>query len=251
MLFHGTEQVIHPDARSLFQTAERPAAFARRHCPDLPAGGERSRVVPLSTPQGRFFLKIYRYTGLWKLRTFGIVSRAKREFHNLLRLSKIGFRTAQPLAFGQERRFGLVGTSYLLTRAIDNAIDLRELTDHPDRIPFPAPDPAHRRVLIETFARTLRRSHDQGFYIHTLFLKNLLLTRQNGGYELHLIDVPFAGIFRHRLFPGIARVRDLACLLKGARTLLSPRERIRFVRAYGASRSLLRSVQIYQERYYP
>jgi hypothetical protein len=66
-----------------------------------------------------------------------------------------------------------------------------------------------------------------------------------------VIDVPFAGIWRWRLFPGAGKVRDLAVLMKGARQLLSRAERMRFARAYGADRTLLRKAQAYQERHYP
>jgi hypothetical protein len=51
--------------------------------------------------------------------------------------------------------------------------------------------------------------------------------------------------------PRAGRVRDLASLLKWARLLLTRTERMRFAKAYGADRALLRSAQAYQERYYP
>jgi hypothetical protein len=87
--------------------------------------------------------------------------------------------------------------------------------------------------------------------VHTLRSKNLLLTEEQGRYGLTLIDVPFAGIWRWRLFPRAGAVRDLAVLMKGARRLLSRTERMRFARAYGAGRDLLRKAQEYQEKHYP
>ena len=141
--------------------------------------------------------------------------------------------------------------SFVMTRAIENAIDLRALIDRPGSAPFPMPGPAERRALIETFARTLRRAHEEKFFIHTLRAKNLLLRREGDRYRLSVIDVPFAGIWRWRLFPRGGRVRDLAVLMKGARALLSRAERMRFARAYGADRALLRSAQAYQEHHYP
>ena len=46
-------------------------------------------------------------------------------------------------------------------------------------------------------------------------------------------------------------MRDLASLLKWARLLLTRTERMRFAKAYGADRALIRAAQDYQERYYP
>lgn len=251
MLIHGFEQILHPDLRGLFDSLSRPRDVIRRFCPNPPPGGQRSQVVELRLPEGHFFLKVYRYTGLWRLRTLFIVSRARREFLNLHRLSRFGFSTPQPLAYGQERFLGLVGLSYLLTRAVDDAVDLRELCDRPESAPFPLPGPRERISLIRDFALTLRRCHEARLFIHTLFFKNLLLSRKRDRYAVHLIDVPFAGIWRHRILPRQGRIRDLACLLQGAKQLLSPIERLRFAAAYGADRRLLNDVDRYQRRHYP
>ena len=117
--------------------------------------------------------------------------------------------------------------------------------------PFPLPDARERRRLVVEFARTLRRAHDERYFIHTLRFKNLLLAREGEGYALYVIDVPFAGIWRYRVMPGAGRVRDVAVLMKGARQLLSKTDRLRFARAYGADRELLRAARAYQEKHYP
>ena len=79
----------------------------------------------------------------------------------------------------------------------------------------------------------------------------MLLTREGGRSVVNVIDVPFAGIWRWRLFPRAGRVRDLASLLKWARLLLTRTERMRFAKAYGADKALLRAAQAHQEKYYP
>ena len=79
----------------------------------------------------------------------------------------------------------------------------------------------------------------------------ILAPNEGGISYVQVIDVPFAGILRWRLFPRAGRIRDLASLMKWARTLLSRTERMRFARAYGADPALLRAAQRYQERYYP
>jgi hypothetical protein len=251
MLIHGTELVVHPSAKGLFEGLRRPAEVLQRWGAELPPSSRRSAVKELRLPEGRYFLKVYAYSGLWRLRTIFIVARAGREYRNLLRLAELGFRVPEPAAWGQERFLGFVSESFLMTRAVENAVDLRTLIDRPSAAPFPLPGPAERRRLVEDFARTLRKAHDQGFFVHTLRSKNLLLTEEQGRYALTLIDVPFAGIWRWRLFPRAGAVRDLAVLMKGARQLLSRTERMRFARAYGAGRDLLRKAREYQEKHYP
>lgn len=248
MLFHGVRMEVDPSVAGLFDGLRSPRDVVERWFGTLSLGERRSAVKRL---EGGYFLKIYGYSGLWRLRTFGIEARAGREFRNLRRLRELGFRVPDPLAWGQARTLGFVSESFLLTRAVENAIELRKLIDDPASAPFPPPGPRERRRLIEDFARTLRRAHEAKFFIHTLRFKNLLLAREGEGYALYVIDVPFAGIWRHRLLPFQGRVRDVAVLMKGGRQLLSKTERMRFARAYGADRTLLRAAQAYQERHYP
>lgn len=250
MLIQGEELVIHPDHRALFAGLARIDDIFEEWL-SLPPGPipDRSWVEEVELPSGRFFLKVYAYRGLWRLRTVFIQSRARREYRNLLRMAELGFRVPQPVAYAQRRMLGFVSRSFVMTRAVDNAVDLRSLIDRGDRASLP-PSPERRR-LIEEFARTLRRAHDEKFFVHTLRAKNLLLSRDGDRWSLHVIDVPFAGIGRYRLFPEWGRVRDLAVLMKWARQLLSRTERMRFARTYGAGRELLRRAQSYQERHYP
>ncbi len=263
MLFHGEEIVVQPEYAALFRAqgvATVDDAF-RVWCPGPPDPGRRSRVVELRIPRpggsAHLFFKSYDYEGAWRLRTVFIPARVKREFRNLLGLAKHGMPVSRPVAYGQTRALGFVRRSFLVTEAVENAIDLRELADGKPA-PFPLPDRRDRRSLITTFARQLRRCHDDEWFVYTAFFKNVLLARGAGGYALTLIDVPFARIWRTRLVPGQGAVRDLACLQQGARKLLTRAERMRFYRAYAgverlaaADKSLLRSVDAYQRRNYP
>lgn len=247
MLIHGVEMVVPPESRPLFEGLRAPLDVIGKWGAEIPPSHRRSAVKELRLPEGRFFLKIYAYSGIWRLRTVFIVSRAGREYRNLLRMAEFGFNVPRPAGWGQARTLGFVSESFLLTRAVEHAVELKELIGDPAALP----PPRERRRLIEEFARTLRRAHEERFFVHTLRFKNLLLAREGDAHKLYVIDVPFAGIWRWRLFPGAGKVRDLAVLMKGARQLLSRAERMRFARAYGADRTLLRKAQAYQERHYP
>ncbi|HVR82952.1 MAG TPA: lipopolysaccharide kinase InaA family protein, partial [Planctomycetota bacterium] len=176
---------------------------------------------------------------------------ALREYRNLLRLGEIGFNVPPPVAAGQARTLGLVGESFVMTGAIKNPVPMWTYVYDATKALFPFPGRDDRLRLIGEFARTLRKAHDEKFFIHTLRSKNVLLTKDGGRYAIHVIDVPFAGILRWKLLPRAGRVRDLASLLKWARVLLTRTERMRFARIYGASHDLLREAQAYQERHYP
>jgi len=251
MLIHGVELVVHPQSRGLFDGLRGPADVIAKWGARIPASDRRSAVADLTLPEGHYFLKVYSYVGLWRLRTLFIPSRALREYRNLLRLAEFGFRVPEPVAAGQARALGFVGHSFVMTRAIERSTPLWTYVREPAKAPFPLPGPEERRRLIGEFARTLRRAHEGRFFIHTLRSKNVLLTKEGERYSIHVIDVPFAGILRWKLLPRGGRIRDLASLIKWARVLLSRTERMRFARIYGADRALLRAAQAYQERHYP
>jgi len=251
MLIHGVELVVHPDHRALFDGLSSPRDAIAKWSAPIPSADQRSAVAELRLPEGHFFLKVYAYSGIWRLRTLFIPSRARREYHNLLQLEKRGFRVARPVACGQARTLGFVSDSFVMTRAIEDAVPLWTFVKRPGTAPFPPPGRTERLRLIGEFAALLRRAHEEKFFIHTLRAKNVLVTCSGGAYALHLIDVPFAGIWRWRLMPRLGRVRDLASVMKWSRVLLSRTDRMRFAKAYGADRGLLRAAQAYQERHYP
>ncbi|HLY09677.1 MAG TPA: lipopolysaccharide kinase InaA family protein [Planctomycetota bacterium] len=245
------ELVVHPERAAVFQGLSSPAGVLERWGASIPPANRRSAVAELNLPEGHFFLKVYAYSGLWRLRTLGVPSRAGREYRNLLKLAELGFHVPRPAAWGQSRTLGFLSESFVMTGAIENPASIWTYVYEKDKAPFPWPSRAERLRLIDEFAGCLRKAHQEKFFIHTLRSKNVLLTREGDRYRLNVIDVPFAGIWRWRLFPRAGAARDLASLLKWARLLLSRTERMRFAKIYGADRELLRAAQAYQEKYYP
>ncbi len=263
MLFHGSSFDVHPEYAALFK-AQGVAGVEdalRVWCPGEADPGKRTRVVELRIPRAggsaHLFFKTYDYLGLWRLRTLFVPARVRREYQNLIGLATLGMKVPRAVACGQTRVLGFIRCSFLVTEAVENSIDLRELADG-KAPPFPAPGRKDRRALITTFARQLRRCHDEGWFLYTAFFKNLLLSHGAGGYALYVIDVPFARIWRSRFWPARAMRRDLACLQQGALRLLSHTERLRFYRAYSSverlgrdDRAFLRGVDRYQKTHYP
>src|SRR5881394_402660 len=161
MLIHGVELVVHPDCGPLFEGLSSPRGVIEKWGASIPPAERRSAVAELRLPEGRFFLKVYAYSGLWRLRTLFIVSRAAREYRNLLKLAELGFNVPRPAAYGQSRRLGLVGESFVMTRALENPASIWSYIYEAASAPFPFPDATERRRLIQEFAATLRRAHGE------------------------------------------------------------------------------------------
>lgn len=255
MPFHGSRLVVHPEYAPTFK-AQGIATAGDAESKWAKGADGRSYVAEVRVPHAgstaHLFIKTYRYPGLWRLRTLFIPARVRREYENLVGLGKLGMRVPRPVAYGETRQFGFLTESFLATEAIENAIDLRELAAGTSKAPFPMPGRKERRELIMAFAHALRRCHDAEWFLHTAFFKNLLLSHDSSGYALWVIDVPFAHIWRNRLMPDPAKVRDFATLAKGAVKLLTRTERLRFCKAYGETRKeFLKQVEAYRTKYYP
>ncbi len=197
--------------------------------------GERLTKDPLSEVirielQGiRYYVK--RYWGAGKgLRRYLGRPRVKAEWQNLKLFAKWGIPTAQIVAYGLERRMGAFVRGALVTRELENTRDMAEMANQDDpRLR----DPCWVSNISRQLASYTRALHDRRFTHNDLKWRNLLV---NDRAELFFIDCPTGSfwlgpLLRYRI------VKDLACLDKVAKRVLSRTQRLRFYLQYrGRSR---------------
>jgi hypothetical protein len=158
-------------------------------------------------------------------------SRPIREARNYVILREhCGVRVPDVIAFGIRRFLGRCMNGFILTRAIPNAESLDQVRAYPAPL---------RRHLLELTAAIVARMHAAGFFHIDLQWRNLLIA-DNGAEmpEIHIIDSSRGGLRRGRVLKEHGRLRDLSSLSKEARRRLTPREQIRWLRAYFAVRRL-------------
>ncbi len=167
--------------------------------------------------------------GLARLRYWMRPSKARREARIAQRLTESGFRTAAPLATGEERRFGALHRSFSVIRELD----ARDLGDALREVEG---EPKARRALLEAFGAFARRLHDGGVDQDDFAPNNFLVTDEA---DFVLIDFE-----RCRLAEPLG-VRRWTLLAKLHRHDLgiSRCDRLRFLRTYlgpGADRAARR-----------
>ncbi|RYJ64086.1 lipopolysaccharide kinase InaA family protein [Pseudomonas songnenensis] len=198
--------------------------------------GERLTSDPLSEVirvelQGiRYYVK--RYWGAGKgLRRYLGRPRVKAEWQNLRLFAKWGIPTAPIVAHGLERRLGAFVRGALVTRELENTRDMAELASHDDPRLH---DPRWVAEVSRQLAGHTRTLHDHHFTHNDLKWRNLLV---NDKAELFFIDCPtgsfwWGPLLRYRI------VKDLACLDKVAKRVLSRTQRLRFYLQYSQSSRL-------------
>lgn len=183
-----------------------------------------SEVILVEFAGVRYYVK--RYWGGGKgLRRFVGRPRVKAEWQNLKNFAKWGIPTAPIVAYGLERRLGSFVRGALITRELENTLDMAYMAKHQD----PRFGDPHWVVTISAqLARATRTLHNHHFAHNDLKWRNLLV---NERAELFLIDCPtgsfwWGPLLRYRI------IKDLACLDKVAKYKLSRSQRLRFYLQY-------------------
>lgn len=183
-----------------------------------------SEVILVELAGVRYYVK--RYWGGGKgLRRFVGRPRVKAEWQNLKNFAKWGIPTAPIVGYGLERRMGTFVRGALITRELENTLDMAHMAKQQDPR---FGDSCWVATISAQLARATRALHDHHFAHNDLKWRNLLV---NERAELFLIDCP-TGAFWWGPLLSYRMVKDLACLDKVASKVLSRSQRLRFYLQY-------------------
>ena len=214
---------------------------------------ETRRTIRFTENDKAYFAKVHFGVGWWEIFKNILQGRlpvisAANEWHALRHLAGTGIDTLEPVLYCRSGWNPARIRSCIITRALDNTIALDDLmhnlmhkktgTDH-SKNPLTghlnnSVNSSVKRRLIIKIAEIARTMHAQGMNHRDFYLCHFLLdqTDQQGSrLTLFLIDLHRAQI-RHRI-PTRWRAKDLGGLLFSAlETGLTPRDLLRFMRAY-------------------
>lgn len=190
-----------------------------------------SYLLRAQLDEGVFYIKVYSKAGKF-LRRFLGRSRLRGEWENLLFFQSLGISTAPVIAYGEERRWGMFNRGILVTAEVRGAIDLEKMSQSTQRLS----NVACRRHIMNRIADIAATLHSAGFIHNDLKWRNILIGPESEP-RVYLIDCPVGrvmfGPLRSR---GITK--DLACLDKVGRRVLSRTDRLRFYQAYRKTTTL-------------
>jgi hypothetical protein len=180
-----------------------------------------------------FFIKYYQRIGEKegiRLRHF-TRSKPSVEWRNIQLFETLGVATVQLVAMGEQRRWGMFQSGFIISRELENAVELGDLrrnsTDRLQRLFTP---------LVTLLAESVRKLHAYNFFHNDLNWRNVLV-REEPELEVFLIDSPNG---RRWLFPfrEFRLIKDLASLDRVARRVFSRTQRLRFYLLYSQQRRL-------------
>lgn len=200
--------------------------------------GEQITTDPISTVHkvwvgGRYYY-VKRYTGAGKnLRRYVGRARIQAEWENLQHFQAWGIPSAIIVGFGLERRNGAFYRGALVTQDLAGTTDLAQIAR--------STDPRfHDRAWVNHVSRQIahatRMMHDQRFAHNDLKWRNILVD-EKAYPDVFMIDCP-SGSFWWGPLLEYRIIKDLACLDKLGKQVLSRTQRLRFYHDYSDRKCL-------------
>lgn len=226
--WHIDTESLSPEGQQLFASLD--AVFNLQGCAITSDQG--SDVILVQLDSKNYFVKRYTTAGKYLRRWLGR-PRVMSEWCNLQRFAAWGIPTAKLVAYGLERRSGIIfQRGSIVTEEIPGTIDLLKLANSRDPRLEQRDFVSQVSSKVAEIARTL---HAHRFAHNDLHWRNLLYQAESG--KVFLIDCP-AG--RHWRGPMLKYriAKDLAALDGTARTCLSRTQRLRFYLQYTQKQEL-------------
>jgi tRNA A-37 threonylcarbamoyl transferase component Bud32 len=191
------------------------------------------------------YLKEIHYRGARALAKSAAGGNACREGATLLRLARLGVPVPEVLAFGSQRRCGILARDVLITKEVEADRSLLHFmeNDHPG-LEFRA-----KRRITADFANFISNLHDLGVIQRDLHIDNLMVRQTPAGTGFVLLDAQRVTI-KARNLTTAERAENLAVLLCNFWSLAGTTQCFRFLRCYGlgwrtaAERAHLRHIKL-------
>jgi tRNA A-37 threonylcarbamoyl transferase component Bud32 len=174
------------------------------------------------------YLKEVQYHGARALAKSIAAGNACREGTMLLRLARLGVPVPEVLAFGSQRRCGILMRDVLITKEVEADGSLLHFMqkDHPG-LEFRS-----KKQVTADFADFIRNLHDLGVIQRDLHIDNLMLRQSAAGTKFVLLDAQRVTI-KARSLTSTERAENLAVLLCNFWSLAATTQCFRFLRCYG------------------
>ena len=189
-----------------------------------------SDVIRVQIAGVPYYVKRYRKAG-HPLGGYLVRPRVENEWLNLQRFKRWGIPTVSLVAYGIQRRHGAFVRGALITKGLEESVDLAAIAANGD---CRLGDAAWVARVSQQVAHSTRTLHEHGFAHNDLKWRNLLVDSRD---TVFFIDCPTGGFWRgpflrHRV------IKDLACLDKVAKRVLRRTQRLKFYLEYCGRRKL-------------
>lgn len=170
--------------------------------------GYYKKVLRYTHNQGSFYIKQYTARKwLEGVKSLFSLSKAQREWNYGHRLLRSNLLTAEPVAVGEKRRFGMLKDCYIISKAIPNSTTVKELLSTIQQSPARI---SRKNTFLNDLISYVKTVHDRGIFHGELHVENILVDRDNTTL-FYLLDLGRAAFKRQP--PLSLRIQELSRLL--------------------------------------
>jgi len=178
-----------------------------------------------------YYVKVY-WRGGNGIRRFIGRGRLRGEWENLRYFTSLGIRTPRIVAYGQQAKYGMLKCGVLVTQEVSKAEDMLRLSQENSAL---FEDKQWLENVIVQIADYTRRLHHNGFVHWDLKWRNILVSTQSIHEPyVYFFDCPL-GKRRYAWLRKRGAIKDIACLDKIAKKILSDKQRMLFFNHYGGT----------------
>ncbi len=202
------------------------------------------KVLKYNYKQESFYIKQYTTKHNMDIfKSFFLASKAQREWNQSHRLLKNRLLTAEPIAIGEKRCFGMLIECFIISKAIPNSLSIKEMLVN---IQQPSADYEipNKNTLLTNLISYIRTLHDKGLFHGELHAENIL-TDINNIALFYLLDLSRAKFRKIVSLP--RRIREMARLLYSVTDVCTNEEITKMINNYTNQTADYKDRQIFRE----
>ena len=206
--------------------------------------GYFKKVLKYTDKQESFYIKQYTARhSIDIIKSLFSASKAHREWNQSQVLLKNQLLTAEPVAIGEKRHYGMLRECFIISKAVPNGISIKELLV---KIQQSSADykPFNKKSLLSNLISYVRMVHDKGILHGELHAENILVDIDSIA-SFYLLDLGRTK-FR-KTIPLHLKIHELARLLYSVTDVCTNKEITEMINNYTDQKSVYKNRQIFQK----
>lgn len=207
--------------------------------------GKNRKVLKCTHNYESYYIKQYSVrSDLKVIKTLFSSSKAQREWNRSHWLIANHLPTAEPVAVGENRYFGILKSCYIISKAIPDSTTVRNVLIE-NRLSSKNYSVLKRNTLLNNLIHYVKKMHDMGVFHGELHAENILVNQDNFA-TFYLIDLGRTK-FKEKL-PFSLRIQDLARLLYSLMPVCTGEEITGMINSYADYLAHLKEKKLFNKK---
>ena len=210
--------------------------------------GYFKKVVKCNYEHESFYVKQYTVRNVMDaIKSVFSISKAQKEWNHAYNLLGYNLLTAEPIAYGEKRRFGLLKDCYIILKAVQDCISLKRVLLNSSIHEYTGEHEKYKKsTLLKGLISFIREMHDYGVFHGELHAENILVDSRNLTL-FYLIDLGRMKFRNKGALSQAWRIREISRLLYSIIDVCTDEEITDMIKNYIRQTSLFKREEKFQK----